>query len=147
MAPFLILLFDSFWYYCQKFFVLNKQLQLYSIATIWFLISLVLLVLPGSQFPTSDWLDGLHADKFIHIFLFFVLVFLYAKALATHTTDYNKLNIRIAVLFLLTFGYGIVMEFVQKNWVANRSFDVLDIVADGIGSLLAAVWQIRKKKK
>jgi hypothetical protein len=28
------------------------------------------------------------------------------------------------------------MEFVQENWIPNRSFDVLDIAADAVGSFL-----------
>lgn len=45
--------------------------------------------------------------------------------------------------FLITAGlglvYGIVMEFVQKNYIPNRSYDVWDIVADGIGCIIAVV--------
>lgn len=34
-------------------------------------------------------------------------------------------------------GYGIAMEFVQKYWVINRSFEKMDILADSVGCLLA----------
>lgn len=38
----------------------------------------------------------------------------------------------IALIWIL---YGIGMEFVQKHFVPNRSFDAGDILADAIGSL------------
>lgn len=40
------------------------------------------------------------------------------------------------LISMLALAYGIAMEFVQKNYIPNRSFDVYDIVADGVGSFL-----------
>ncbi|MCW3116545.1 MAG: VanZ family protein [Chitinophagaceae bacterium] len=31
--------------------------------------------------------------------------------------------------------YGIIMEYVQKYFIPNRSFDIVDILADTIGSI------------
>ncbi len=44
--------------------------------------------------------------------------------------------------------YGVVMEFVQKYFVPGRSFDLLDILCDGIGSFagMITVLQIYVKK-
>jgi hypothetical protein len=43
------------------------------------------------------------------------------------------------------------MEFVQKYWVINRSFDEMDMVADAIGCFLALIvsyqWLKRKNKE
>jgi len=36
--------------------------------------------------------------------------------------------------------YGIAMEFVQKYWIPNRSFDIGDIIADTIGSIAGLVF-------
>jgi VanZ family protein len=36
------------------------------------------------------------------------------------------------------------MEFVQKYFVSNRSFDIGDILADGVGSFLGSAFSIRK---
>ncbi|MDB5210059.1 MAG: VanZ family protein, partial [Sediminibacterium sp.] len=48
--------------------------------------------------------------------------------------------------------YGTIMEFVQKYWIPNRSFEIADILADSTGSLLAYLasrWKFlgRVKKK
>lgn len=39
----------------------------------------------------------------------------------------------LAVVCILGIGYGIAIEFVQKWWIPNRSFEALDIVADATG--------------
>ena len=31
------------------------------------------------------------------------------------------------------------MEFVQKYFIPNRSFDVMDMIADGIGSVIGVI--------
>ena len=36
------------------------------------------------------------------------------------------------------------MEYVQKYYVPNRSFDAGDIIADAVGSVLGTVYSIRK---
>ena len=35
--------------------------------------------------------------------------------------------------------YGIIMEYIQKYFIPNRSFDLLDIIADTIGSIAGLV--------
>lgn len=45
---------------------------------------------------------------------------------------------------LLCIAYGVMMEYVQKYYVPNRSFDPDDIIADAVGSVLGTVYSIRK---
>lgn len=40
-------------------------------------------------------------------------------------------------------AYGIVMEFIQRYCIPNRSFDIGDIIADGIGSLCGVLFSSR----
>lgn len=48
---------------------------------------------------------------------------------------------------VLSSGYGVVMEFVQRNYIPNRSFDAWDIVADTAGSFIAFFILLKWKKK
>ncbi len=105
-------------------------------AVCWFIITLVLLTLPGSAFPKQSWLDNMQLDKMVHIGLFSVLVFLFfLPFVKTNITGKKKKQILIWIA-IAGLIYGIVMEFVQKYWVPNRSFDVYDILADGVGCFL-----------
>jgi VanZ family protein len=51
---------------------------------------------------------------------------------------------QIAIYFFL---YGIAMELIQKYFIPNRSFDLKDILADGLGcgiGLFISGWYIKK---
>lgn len=123
-----------------------RRLLPYSAAIIWLGISFWLLTIPGSQFPKHDWLDGLQADKFIHIILFFVLVYLFCRPLYKQGADLFTQKMLFIFIGTVCWGYGIAMEFVQENFVSNRSFDVWDIVADGVGSYLGLLPFRRRHK-
>lgn len=48
------------------------------------------------------------------------------------------------LITVLGIAYGTVMEFVQDQWIPNRSFELMDIAADSAGSLLALFYSFRK---
>ena len=108
-----------------------------------FITSFILLTLPGKQIPKVSWMDFYQADKVVHIIMFFSLVFLFCFAIKN---NYNKyaLIARIAIAGLV---YGIIMEFVQKYFIPFRSCDADDMIADGIGCLIAYLWWRKKFKK
>ena len=111
----------------------------------WFTIILYLLTLPGSDLPKIGWMDYIYGDKLIHMGLFFMLTFLFFWGIvSTKPGLFSKKTIFIIALFGL--AYGIAMEFVQKYWIPNRSFDVWDILADGVGSFLPLLFIGRMKK-
>lgn len=107
----------------------NRKLLLAIIALIFFS---VLFCLPGSSIPKDDWLDKIWADKWVHIGIFSVLVFLWSRAL--EFTSYRPL----AIVILVAMLYGFTVEIVQDQFIPNRSFDYGDLAADLIGSLLGA---------
>lgn len=45
---------------------------------------------------------------------------------------------------LICIAYGIGMEYVQKYYVPNRSFDLGDIFADAAGAIAGTFFSIRK---
>jgi VanZ family protein len=51
---------------------------------------------------------------------------------------------QIAIYF---FIYGIAMEFVQKYFIPNRSFDLKDVLADGLGCSIGLLISRRNIKK
>lgn len=55
--------------------------------------------------------------------------------------------ITAVVIILFSTGYGTIMEFVQENYIANRSFDIADILADAAGSVLPLVWLLIKNNQ
>lgn len=45
---------------------------------------------------------------------------------------------------ILSLAYGIGMEFVQKYFIPNRSFDVGDIAADAVGCTIGFLYSWRR---
>ena len=105
-------------------------------AIIWFILSTIAFCLPGSALPTNDWFGVIQLDKWIHVGLFSMMIFLWCLPLF-HRPHINlsqtKLILGIAIAF---FGYGIVMELIQNFFIPHRSFDFGDIAADALGCLL-----------
>jgi VanZ family protein len=64
------------------------------------------------------------------------LVFLWCRTITIFTEKKSIFFIQVAFYFFL---YGIAMEFIQKYFIPNRSFDIADIIADGIGSAIGLI--------
>jgi VanZ family protein len=97
----------------------------------------VLLTLPGSVIPKEGWLDDIWFDKWVHIGMFAIMAFLFCRGV------YTKKLVYFIICGIACLGYGIAMEFIQKNFIANRSFDGGDIIADGVGSLIGVLYCVR----
>lgn len=116
-------------------------------AIAWFLFTLLLLCLPGSDVPKFPWMAVIYADKWAHIFIFFVLCFLFNRYLLST----QKTNVWLANCFLLVAlagtAYGTAMEFVQKYWIPNRSFEIADILSDLLGCIVAYVLAMKQIRR
>jgi VanZ family protein len=101
-------------------------------------ISLFLLTLPGSSIP-SGWFF-IHIpqfDKIVHIGMFGLLCLCYHYPAYTSTLTSRQKTSWYWLVSLLGVAYGVAMEFVQRDMVANRSFEGADILADMVGCLVA----------
>jgi len=113
-------------------------------AIAWFIISIILLTLPGSSFPKENWFGKIGLDKWVHIGMFAVMVTLWCWALLKKYSVSTRLRTIFIGIGLVSLGYGIGMEFVQKYFIPNRSFDDGDIIADGVGCTLGVMYSIRR---
>jgi VanZ family protein len=106
-------------------------------AIAWLMLSLVLFCVPGSTFPKSPLLAVFQADKWAHFILFFILCFLFARPFRNSGIEAAQRHKWFLSIMLLGIGYGVIIEFVQKYWIPNRSFETWDIVAGSAGCFLA----------
>jgi VanZ family protein len=104
---------------------------------LFFLITVFLFTLPGNAMPTVGWFNFPQRDKFIHHCLFFILGALFAIPVKYRTSSKQAGIIWLLLICLCCIGYGIAIEFIQKWWIANRSFEALDILADATGATAA----------
>jgi VanZ like family len=105
----------------------------------WTLFTIVLLCLPGSAFPGGGFFEIPHLDKVIHFILFGgVVVFwcLYFLQKNDRKANWRTFVISIA---LCTIALGICMEYIQLNFIPNRSFDRDDIMANTITAIVFGI--------
>jgi VanZ family protein len=102
-------------------------------ALLWTIFIFVLLALPGKMLPKEEsYLPNL--DKIIHVILFGSFVFLWCVYFASKPDKDSFLKRRFILILVVGCVYGIGMEFIQKYFIPNRAFDMLDILADVLGS-------------
>jgi VanZ family protein len=116
-----------------SYFNERKALSLV-LAVIWTIIILIGCSLPGKDLPAITVFDQF--DKVVHFTFFFAFFFFWYCGM--HSFSHKALLI-ICSAFIL----GFAIEFYQMYFVAGRSFDVWDGVADTVGSLVA--WLCFKK--
>jgi VanZ family protein len=103
------------------------------VAVAWLALITILLCIPGSRLPKINWEDKILLDKWVHFFLFLILVLLWC----TYFTGGSKVKVKEIFLkiTILSMIYGIGMEIVQHYFIPLRSFSYGDIIADGLGSV------------
>lgn len=121
----------------------SVRLKLFLPAIAWFITSFILLAMPGDDLPDGGLFDIPFFDKYVHFGMFFLLTFLFSWPFSKANTQiqtWKLMSIKIAVYAIV---YGVAMEFVQKYFVKGRSFDVVDILFDSIGSAggLLGIWK------
>lgn len=79
--------------------------------------------------------------------MFSIMAFLLCWAVNKKYVDAHKLRSVFLMMGSFCLSYGIAMEFVQKYFIPNRSFDAGDIIADGIGSIIGVLYSLRRYKK
>ena len=71
------------------------------------------------------------------------MVMLWSRAFLKKEKNASGSQKVIALTGIISLLYGVMMEFVQQYLVSNRSFDIGDIVADGIGCAVAVIYSLR----
>lgn len=97
------------------------------------------MCLPGQVFPKENWLSKIYFDKIVHVGMFAGLVFFWCGFIKKNEKIFTAMQQIFVWIALGGCVYGIVMEFVQKYFIPNRSFDIVDILADTIGSIAGLV--------
>lgn len=111
-------------------------------------ISLFLLTLPGSSVPSGWFFNHIpQFDKIVHIGMFGMLCLLFHyPAFQAPLSSQQKLG-WYWLISILGILYGVSMEFVQRDLVANRSFEGADILADMVGCLGALATSLSLKRQ
>ncbi len=107
-------------------------LKRYIWAALWALLILVLCAIPGRDLPQVEWLEILQFDKWVHASLFFILFYLFARA-----------GVLRWIVFASCVIYGALLEVMQDLVFVDRSFDILDEIANSFGAMMG--WLLYSK--
>ncbi|WP_298736646.1 VanZ family protein [uncultured Chitinophaga sp.] len=117
-----------------------KALRYYIPAILWIILILVLCTLPGKDVPHTGWFSIKNLDKLVHFGLFGGIVFF--LALGYYRQKKNVPALMLLVFVLSAALYGLAIEFIQKYYTVDRSFDMRDAAADTLGAI-AGVWAFK----
>ncbi|RPE13886.1 hypothetical protein EGT74_10345 [Chitinophaga lutea] len=114
-----------------------RMIRYYLPALGWIILILFLCTMPVPAVKPTSWLDLIHLDKIVHFFLFGGTVILLAYGYHRQRGRVSTSGLFYLALFVTL--YGLAIEFIQKYFTANRSFEIWDVVADGAGALAGAL--------
>jgi len=116
---------------------------LFSFAVGWTILVAYLCLISFKKLPSIGVSD---ADKYVHFTLHFIFTLLWQ--LYSHF-KLHKIRIgRVIGVTAISLSYGILIEFLQETLTTTRQADVLDVLANFTGALLAsAVFVLIKKIK
>ncbi|HEU4553075.1 MAG TPA: VanZ family protein [Chitinophaga sp.] len=117
-----------------------KALRYYIPAILWVIFILFMCTLPGKDLPHESWMERVHMDKIVHFGLFGGIVFFLCLGYYWQKRAISPLTFFTFVLYAAM--YGVLIEFIQKYFTVDRSFDMTDAAADTIGAI-AGVWVFR----
>lgn len=102
-----------------------------SIAIGLIVVIMYISLLPSIELPKAP---VMQADKFIHFSIYSLLTFVLHKAFFIRKSWWS-----IGFACVLSFFYGLIVEYSQYYFTSTRMFDVFDIFANGTGAMFAYV--------
>ncbi len=102
------------------------------------LISLIILYLSlanAKTFEKAGVFDIKYLDKMAH----FGLYFIFTLTVIIEHRDFFKNTRQLLLIALIPFGFGTLMEFMQADFTATRTGDIIDVFAN-TGGILAALY-------
>lgn len=119
----------------------------YIFAVLWLLLITLLLCTPGTEFPKITWKDKIWLDKWIHAALFAILILTWCWLYSVRPGSAPDNKKIFTIIALLGFLYGIGTELIQELFVPFRSFEIPDVIADGVGTVAGYFIAIKRFAK
>ncbi len=107
-------------------------------AIIWALIILVLMLMPGQHVPRVDKYFLPAPDKFAHVFVFMLLVFLMIRGFRKQSRFFGLRKRAVQFSIMIAGIYSLILESLQLI-SPERTVDVFDATANLGGCLLGLI--------
>lgn len=103
---------------------------------IWAIIILFLSLTPSHEMPDTNIWDFLSFDKLAHMFFYALLALQLIIAFKKQYSNSALKHNAIAIGFIISMLYGIIIETLQYYMYAGRTADLIDIIANFIGAFI-----------
>ncbi|MHC1703425.1 MAG: VanZ family protein [Tenuifilaceae bacterium] len=109
-------------------------------SVVWAIVILILCGMPGDDLNKVKFIDIPHLDKIVHGFLYFVFTLLLISENNSQKAYYETTMSSIIIAAIIALSYGMLIEVLQKILFINRGAEILDMVANTIGFLVAVIF-------
>ncbi len=93
------------------------------------------IIFVQSSFPSPEQIPELpYIDKFLHVTAYGIMGALFLRAYSTSESIGSNIKLVVFLSILSTTVYGVSDE-IHQSYVSSRSSEILDVVADFIGSI------------
>ncbi|WP_164905447.1 VanZ family protein [Flavobacterium sufflavum] len=99
----------------------------------WTGIILYLCLIKASNLPS---VDIVYLDKFVHAFFHFVFSLLWFLVLRFYYKNQSSTKL-LGIVFFISLSFGITIELFQAFFTVSRNGDVIDVLSNTTGALLA----------
>lgn len=111
----------------------NLHLKYATVAIVLIILIGFVSLMPSNELPKTGFN---HLDKIVHLTMYFVL----SSFMVLGFANLNHKNLFVkAIPILLSFFCSFLIEFLQEFATSSRFFEIFDILANGIGCLIAFV--------
>ena len=109
---------------------LFRTLEKY-LAPLWAIVIFIVSIVPADDITIDSDMLIPHADKVVHIMMYFILQVAIMRKRRNGLEGKNKV-----IIFILVTGYGVFIELFQGYFLADRFFEIYDIIANITGALM-----------
>lgn len=106
----------------------------------WAVSILFLCLIDTKELPSVTYLELMEFDKLVHIVLFGLLMLSCTVALRKQTRIAWAQKNAMVIALLFSVVYGSVIEVVQFFMVQDRTGELYDVLANGIGAFLGILF-------
>jgi len=113
------------------------------VALAWTSLMCYVCLMKSSDVPS---INIIGIDKIVHIVLHLLFTFFWGITLVK-SGKWSSFSKVMYVSFLLSFLFGLLIEFVQGYFTTTRSADITDVLANVFGALfaIALLYQFKEK--
>ena len=106
-------------------------------AILWSIVIIVLSTLPGKTMNSFSFSDLWNVDKLGHLVVYAIHCFLLLRGYRHLTKEILNRQVISALLWSVFLGFS--LEIIQYSFFPDRHFDILDLIANIIGSIVGLI--------